>query len=94
VVSVCELIGARIAMAALSLRFGFDRGREKEGVKGERSGGWRRVLEGHHGLTGGTTAGIRPPWHAHAVVQACGRSATESTESLNRSRWTRLIGKI
>jgi hypothetical protein len=33
-------------MVARFLRFGFDRGREKEGVKGEGSGGWCGGLEG------------------------------------------------
>jgi hypothetical protein len=46
VVSARKLIGARTEMAARFLRFGFDRGREKEGVKGEGSEGWRGGLEG------------------------------------------------
>jgi hypothetical protein len=46
VVSTHKLVRARAAMAARSLHSGFDRGREKVGVKGEGSGGWCHGLEG------------------------------------------------
>jgi hypothetical protein len=58
VVSVCKLTGARIENGGFVFYFGDDRGREKEGVKGEASGGRHGGLEGRHGLTGGAAAGV------------------------------------
>jgi hypothetical protein len=94
VLSTCKLIGARAAIAARFLRFGDDRGRKNEGVKGEGTWGWRGGLEGCHGLTGGATAGVRPPRRTHVVARAYAQSATEFTETLNRSRWIRLTGEF
>jgi hypothetical protein len=62
---------------ACVFRFGDDRGREKEGVKGEASWGWRGGLEGHRGLTSEAMASVRMPWHAHVVALVYGHSATE-----------------
>jgi hypothetical protein len=66
-----------VVMAVSFFRFGDDKGREKEGVKGEESWGWRGGLKGRHGLTDGAMASIWMPQHAHVVALAYGRSATE-----------------
>jgi hypothetical protein len=94
VVSARELTGARVAIASWFLRFGNDRGRKNEGVKGEATWGWRGGLEGCCELTGGATIGIRPPRCTHVVARAYARLATEFIETLNRSRWIRLTGEF
>jgi hypothetical protein len=71
---------ARSAMAGLAVALACRknlRGRKKERVKGEASGGWHGGLEGHHGLTNGAAASVRMPWHTHTVALICGRLATE-----------------
>jgi hypothetical protein len=71
-VSMRKHVRATAVMVVSFFRFGDDKGREKEGVKGEASWGWRGGLEGRHGLTNGAMASIWTPWHNHAVALVCG----------------------
>jgi hypothetical protein len=71
---------ARSAVAGLAVALARRknlRGRKKERVKGEASGGWHGGLEGHCGLTDGATANVQMPWHAHTAALICGRSVSE-----------------
>jgi hypothetical protein len=77
VVSTREHVRATTVMEVLFFRFGDDRGKEKEGVKGEASWGWCVGLEGCRGLTGVAMASVWTPRCAHVVALACGQSATE-----------------
>jgi hypothetical protein len=94
VASAREHVGATAVMVVSFFRFGDDRGREKEGVKGEASWGWRGGLEGHRGLTNRAVVSIWMPRRAHAAALAYGRSATELSLFPFRDRRNRLTAKL
>jgi hypothetical protein len=94
VVSARELARAGGDNGGFVFRFGDDRGREKERVKGEASRGWRGGLEGHRGMTGGAVAGVRMPQCAHEAALTWGRSATKLSSFPFRDRRNRLAAEL